>query len=65
MDSRSNRDHSAGFMPEEEDAELTQRLRALHTTIKVTPAALRDGLDSFEIVQDDLPFDTVFGQPGA
>lgn len=42
-----------------------QRLRAFHTTIKATPAALKDGLNSFEIVQDGLPFNTVFGRPGA
>lgn len=65
MDSHGNRNHSADFMPDEEDAELAQRLRALHTTVKVTPAALRDGLECFEFVQDDLPFGTVFGRPGA
>lgn len=65
MDNRDNRDRSARFFSDEGDAELAQRLRALHTTVKVTPAALRDGLECFEFVQDDLPFDTVFGRPGA
>jgi len=65
MDSHMNRDHSAHLFFGERNDGLAQRLHALHTNMGNTPTALADGLDGFEIIQDDLQFNTAFARSDA